>query len=55
MNLTFVIIAVAYVAVTSMILYTLRFLRDRNMPEHEYYVPEQEYHLQEHEYCAERN
>jgi hypothetical protein len=42
MNMTFVIIAISYVAVTSMILGILRGMRDRNMPEAEYNIKESE-------------
>jgi hypothetical protein len=42
MNMTFIIIAISYVAVTSMILGILRGMRDRNMPEAEFEIKESE-------------
>jgi hypothetical protein len=45
MNMTFVIIAISYVAVTSVILGILRGLRDRNMPEAEHEIKEPEKEL----------
>ncbi len=38
--MTFVIIAISYVAITSMILAIFRGMRDRNMPEVEHHIEE---------------
>lgn len=40
--MTFILITIGYIAITSLILSVLHGLRDRNMPEKEYYIEESE-------------
>lgn len=40
--MTYVLITIGYIAITTFILSLLRGLRDRNMPEAEYYIEDSE-------------
>lgn len=41
-DMTIILISIGYIAITSLILSVLHGLRDRNMPETEYYIEESE-------------